>query len=265
MGKIINNGDDFGYSRAVNFGILDSYQRGVLTSATLMANMPGFDHAIMLAKENPELGVGIHLTLTAGSPVWDGHRSIVDEKGCFKKRAYYYDASTVVDDEEVYTEWKAQIEKVLSNGILPTHLDSHHHIHTHKNNLAIFLRLAKEYGLPVRNSFQDPKKYRGEGVNCCDILIDPWAFHEDRILASTNKGELLVEEVIRQLEGYKHYNIIEIIWHPSYIDSVLLDGSSWVRTRVYERDAIESEVLREYITKNHTLCSYRELGTMILD
>ena len=41
--------------------------------------------------------------------------------------------------------------------------------------------------------------------------------------------------------------------YPSYIDSTLLDGSSWVRTRVYERDAIDSDTLKNYIMKNHTL------------
>lgn len=259
MTRIINNADDFGYSRAVNYGILDSFQRGVLTSATLMANMPGFDHAVMLAKENPELGVGIHLTLTSGNALLDGHLTIADESGKLRKKAYYCDLNTVVDYEEVYAEWKAQIEKVLSNGILPTHLDSHHHIHTLKDNLPIFIKLAKEYALPVRNSYQNPETYKKEGVDCCDVLIDPWMFHENKILSSRNKGELIAEEIIRQLEAHKNLNLIEVMWHPSYIDSTLLDGSGWVRPRVYERDAIESEVLKNYIQKNYILCNYRNI------
>ena len=43
---------------------MDAYQRGILTSTTLMANMPGFEHAVKLRKEMPRLGVGVHLTLT---------------------------------------------------------------------------------------------------------------------------------------------------------------------------------------------------------
>ncbi len=58
MGKVIFNSDDFGYSYGVNYGILDAYQRGILTSTTLMANMPGFEHAVKLKKEVPGLGVG---------------------------------------------------------------------------------------------------------------------------------------------------------------------------------------------------------------
>lgn len=66
MKKVIINADDFGYSAAVNAGIIKAYQDGVLTSTTLMANMSGRDGAIQLAKENQGLGVGGHLVLTCG-------------------------------------------------------------------------------------------------------------------------------------------------------------------------------------------------------
>ncbi len=69
MGKVIFNSDDFGYSHGVNYGIMDAYQRGILTSTILMANMPGFEHAVKLRKEMPRLGVGVHLTLTCGKPL----------------------------------------------------------------------------------------------------------------------------------------------------------------------------------------------------
>ena len=61
MGKVIFNSDDFGYSHGVNYGIVDAYQRGILTSTTLMANMPGFEHAVKLKKELPDLGVWVFI------------------------------------------------------------------------------------------------------------------------------------------------------------------------------------------------------------
>ncbi|MEG0276419.1 MAG: ChbG/HpnK family deacetylase, partial [Coprobacillus sp.] len=75
MVKIINNADDFGYSNAINYGIIDCYLNGMLTSTTLMPAMPGFDHAVALAKQNPGLGIGVHLTLTCGRPVLEGHKT----------------------------------------------------------------------------------------------------------------------------------------------------------------------------------------------
>ena len=40
MKSVIINADDFGYSPAVNAGIIKAYEDGILTSTTLMANMP---------------------------------------------------------------------------------------------------------------------------------------------------------------------------------------------------------------------------------
>ncbi|RCK09697.1 ChbG/HpnK family deacetylase [Bacillus licheniformis] len=64
----------------VNLGIIEAFQHGVLTSTTLMVNMQEADHAVELARQNPELGVGIHLTLTAGRPILGGLHTITDEE-----------------------------------------------------------------------------------------------------------------------------------------------------------------------------------------
>ncbi|MGM0119039.1 chitin disaccharide deacetylase [Enterococcus sp. AZ146] len=88
MGKVIFNSDDFGYSHGVNYGIMDAYQRGILTSTTLMANMPGFEHAVKLRKEMPRLGVGVHLTLTCGKPLLKTVDTLI-ESGEFRSLSYY--------------------------------------------------------------------------------------------------------------------------------------------------------------------------------
>ena len=67
--QLIFNADDFGLSRGVNLGIIEAFRNGVVRSATLMANMNGFRDAVQLSSEHPELGVGIHLCLTAGQPL----------------------------------------------------------------------------------------------------------------------------------------------------------------------------------------------------
>ena len=54
-------------SRAsVNEAVVRAHRDGILTTASLMVNEPGFDEAVKLAKENPRLGVGLHLTLLMG-------------------------------------------------------------------------------------------------------------------------------------------------------------------------------------------------------
>ena len=69
MKKLILNADDFGLTRGVNEGIIRAHREGILTSATLMACGPAFDHAVELAKQSPTLGVGCHLVLVGGSAV----------------------------------------------------------------------------------------------------------------------------------------------------------------------------------------------------
>ena len=70
MKKIIINADDFGLNTSVNHAIIESFEKGLINSTTIMANMPGFDEAIDLAhKHNIINKTGIHLTLTEGEPL----------------------------------------------------------------------------------------------------------------------------------------------------------------------------------------------------
>lgn len=261
MKKLINNADDFGYSRAVNYGIADSYNNGVLTSTTLMPAMPGFNHAVELAKKNPGLGIGVHLTLTCGRPLLDTHKTLCDENGNFKKLGFYNDENTTVSDEEVYVEWKAQIEKVYKAGIVPTHLDSHHHTHTFKNNPEIVKRLAKEYDLPVRNSFESPAVLRKEEIVCNDILINPWTGIEERIQNAENGSEIFADELIESLRSAAAANdVIEVMWHTAYLDYSLVSGSSFAYPRLIENDAILNKRLIKYMKENFELCTYQNIN-----
>jgi hypothetical protein len=64
--RLIVNADDFGLSSSVNEAVIRAHREGILTTASLMVNEAGFDEAVKLAKENPKLGVGLHLTLLMG-------------------------------------------------------------------------------------------------------------------------------------------------------------------------------------------------------
>src|ERR1051325_9200623 len=64
--RLIVNADDFGLSHSVNEAVIRAHHDGILTSASLMVNEAGFEEAVKLAKENPKLGIGLHLTLLQG-------------------------------------------------------------------------------------------------------------------------------------------------------------------------------------------------------
>lgn len=236
MIKVVINADDFGYSNGVNYGIIHAFKQGVLTSTTCMTNTPGFNHAVQLANQNPKLGVGIHLVLTHGKPLLENVHSLIDLQGNFNPLSYYENSDFTINHDELYREWKAQIEKFLENGLTPTHLDSHHHIHSFGNNYEVFLKLAREYQLPVRNNFQH-KVILNEVVTT-DIFA----------------GELSEEMFENQHfeETVKGINSIEIMCHPAYIDSHLLKSSSFVYPRLEELDFLCSSKLNEFFADKDT-------------
>lgn len=261
MKHLILNADDFGYSYGVNYGILESHLRGILTSTTLMAGMPGFDHAVTLAKAHPTLGVGVHLTLTCGRPVLSGHQTLVEADGSFHKLSFYQTDDRPLDRDEVYREWKAQIEKVLAAGIQPTHLDSHHHVHTFRGLEDVFVQLAREYQLPVRNSRKDCTAPTVQGVPCPNCLID---FIEDSGVHFHNtlaEYAPAVETNMRRKvrEALAQYDCVEVMCHPAYIDTDVMLHSSFNLHRMCEIDLLVSPENRAFAEQlpDVSLANYR--------
>ena len=139
--KLIVNADDFGLSEGVCLGILKAHRDGILTSTTCMMNMENIEKYLEMTKAYPNLGLGVHLNITVGKPLTKV--SFIDEKGNFKSRDTYKNREAIVLQEELYQEWKAQIEKFIKiTGHKPTHLDSHHHVHLLRSNRDVVLKLA---------------------------------------------------------------------------------------------------------------------------
>jgi chitin disaccharide deacetylase len=233
MITIIVNADDFGYSRGVNYGILDSHLNGIVNSTSLMMNMFGTDHAIELAKKNPSLQVGIHLVLTCGKPLLQDVPSLVDTNGNFK-RLSRLKGNLDISLSDLEREWSAQIEKFLASGLNLTHIDSHHHVHTFNEFLPVIQKLANKFQLPVRTNGYE----RIEGVEAfSDVcLVD---FYGDGV--TSNYFQLLPERVEK---GRK----VEVMCHPAYLDSYLLSGSSYTHDRLKEIDVLTTVKLPEGVT-----------------
>lgn len=249
MKHLILNADDFGYSYGVNYGIIESHLRGVLTSTTLMAGMPGFDHAVSLAKAHPSLGVGVHLTLTCGRPVLTDHKTLTEPNGDFHSQAYYHNEEQPLDKDEVYREWKAQIEKVLAAGIEPTHLDSHHHVHTFRGLEDVFVRLAREYDLPVRNSRHDCTDNHVQGVPCPNYLVDFIEGSGAHFHTPLTEYAPAIESNMHRilLKAFKTLDCVEIMCHPAYLDTAVMLHSSFNLHRMCEVDLLISPATKAFI------------------
>ena len=72
---MIVNADDFGLSPRVNQAIVRAFDEGLISSTTVMANMPAFAEASAIARDRGLLDhVGAHLVLTEGDPLTDTMR-----------------------------------------------------------------------------------------------------------------------------------------------------------------------------------------------
>lgn len=151
--KIIINADDFGYSETVNRAIIKSFQRSLITSTSLMANMPGFEDAVELVRQHSYLPgrVGLHLNLTEGYPLSAPIRAC--KRFCHPSGHFAYQRQQSLfflsagEQKAVYEELKAQLDRVLAAGIQPSHLDSHHHVHTEWAIVKLVARLGRAYGI----------------------------------------------------------------------------------------------------------------------
>lgn len=132
--RIIINADDFGLSTPVNQAVAEAALDGVLSSATIMVNMPGFEGAVKTAKTVPQLGVGVHLNLLRGKPLCEASyvKSLVGEDEKFLgnvSKLWKRNLLGRIDQHEIITELSMQVSRVIDFGIRPTHLDSEKHVH----------------------------------------------------------------------------------------------------------------------------------------
>ncbi len=130
-GTIIVNADDFGQSSTVNRAIIACFDSGLISSATIMANMPGFDEACALAISNQLTGrIGVHLNLTDGWPLLpelQSNPALCDASGRFRRfRSRLLSKS---DRAMIAAEVGAQIQRCRAAGLPLTHADSHQHVH----------------------------------------------------------------------------------------------------------------------------------------
>lgn len=141
MRKLIVNADDFGMTQGINRAIVEAYDAGIVTSATLMANSEAFDEALELAERRPGLRVGCHVVLVEGRPLTDPsqvsslldpHRQMDADGPLFRSSlANFARAATrgFIKHEHVITETVAQIRKLQAAGIQVSHVDCHKHAH----------------------------------------------------------------------------------------------------------------------------------------
>src|SRR5271165_5470208 len=165
--RLIINADDFGLTPGVNRAIAEAQERGIVTSATLMANSRAFDEAAALSRSlaarQARFSVGCHVVLLDGQPLLPPDRvaSLLQpgaQNGIhFRDKLNDFVVASFrgkLEADQIEAEATAQIQRLRAAGVAPSHFDSHKHAHMFPAVLRPLLRAAQACGVPaVRNPF----------------------------------------------------------------------------------------------------------------
>ncbi len=227
MKKIIINADDFGFSAKINQGIIHAFKDGVVTSTSMIVTKEGFEDAVVLAKDNPKLSIGIHIDLDEFFEIDHTVGRIVGYK------------QSNLDKEKIMSELRKQIDLLFSKGIVPDHLSGHHHVHLVKEVFYVVVELMKEYKIPAMRFHSK-------------IMFDPSLYNEFKQVLDQN-GIIYAPHFI---EGWywgnidEPYTVAELMTHPGY-------GELW---REYELSSSCDPRLKMYLReKGIQLITYADL------
>lgn len=222
---LIVNADDFGASRGINRAILELHRLGIVTSASLMMDMPATEEATALAAAVPGLGVGLHLTLTSedATPLFD------------------FD-----DRNRCSAELEAQFGRFKrALGRPPTHIDSHQNVHRDPRLTLLFVEFALRHGLHLREHSR---------ARYFSSFYGQWD-------GETHPEQISVGNLLCMLEQELNGEVVELSCHPGYVDAGFV--SDYHAERDIERRTLsDPRVLAFLKERDIRLITYRDLASL---
>lgn len=281
MKQLIVNADDFGLCTGANRAIIKAWQEGILTSTSLMVGGKGFEEAVELARENPGLQVGLHLTLVQGRAVTEhaGFPSLTDPGGNFPvdpvmagMRMFFLKPLR----RHLRNEIEGQIRRFLDTGIPLSHIDGHLNIHMHPTVFDILGELMPQYGISSFRLSRErlgvdlrlaPRRRLGKAADAFIFgrLADRCRPELDRrkiayaaeVKGLLNSGQMTEEYLLKALDLLQD-GVTEIYFHPGcHPDEEL---SRWMPDYRHEDElsALTSRAVMEKLRSlGIVLCNYR--------
>lgn len=268
--RLIINADDFGISRGVNTGIIEAAVAGVVTSASMIVNLPDFADALDRAQLCPFLSLGLHFNLTAGRPLTAARSLRQRNTGEFHSMPQLMARASLgrVDTWDIISECMAQIDRMIDAGVPPTHLDSHRHVHTHpaiswavaraaasrgisqvrapleplRLNAGNWRSTIKKTGLLASARLARQSAARGQRIHFVGISLQGGRYFAERLFA-----------LIPQLPA----GTTELMTHPGYADAALAKQDGYTLYRQTELGVLCSREFREHLVQHGvTLTSF---------
>ena len=276
---LITHIDDIGFSHASNVASFQCLDVGAATCGSIIVNAPWFMEAVELCRENPDYDVGVHLTFTCEYSTFrwpalstrDPASGLLDEEGYLWRTRE--DAIRHVKAEAAEAEMRAQIETAMAAGLDVTHIDTHMGSVVHPKFLAIYLKLAQEYGVPAflpnitRERLADLRE--GEMADAYMDVLDKVDTGEvptldeiiiDTLIDSPDKKAFYRERVDSVKPGLTH-----MLFHPAKMgDELRAIDKRASASRHADYLAFTDPQLKDYIAASGCkLIGYRELKALL--
>lgn len=278
MPRLIINADDLGISGGVNRAIMEAHERGVVTSATLMANSRQFGAAVPAIRDHDayrrrRFGVGCHVVLIDGEPLSPATQipSLLDPStGRFRHKMSDFALAAIrgrISTHDVATETRAQIRKIQDAGIEVSHVDCHKHAHMFPAVLEGVALAAQECGVrAIRNPFEVrgtvPSRLLAAnpayGVRLAETAVLRLLYARrfaaavrrrglattDGSLGITLTGALDLRSALATLKTVPA-GVYELVCHPGYSDAELASaGTRLLNSRDIEFSVLTSQEMR---------------------
>ena len=273
--RVIINADDFGITKGVNRSIFELVDAGILTSTTVMANMP-FHAEIVKLKHR--IGIGMHFNLTVGKPVL-GRKdipSLVDEEGNF------FDFPTLkrkirggaISKKEVEEEFEAQVKALSNLGITIDHFDSHESLLKYPFFYKIAKKTALKNRIPAVRTYVPRKFDYKRLMNPRKALISIFLIYQksrwkrNGFYAADKHDSLLefnldYDTALKKLKTAFHNlpnGVLEFVVHPGYIDKDTSLLGKYVYEREVELKALSSNEFKKIIEDSRArLISFKDI------
>lgn len=255
MRELIITADDFGFSKAYNYGVIDAYENGVVTTLSLMVNMPATEHALNLWRNRcPEAPLILHCNFVQNVPISKPKDipSLVDDNGNFY-RSYQWRSdlpnntkcigNVYPTKDDFVKEIDAQLQEFNRLvGHYPIHFDAH-------SAMTIPMQQAFEY-IGKKFGIHNPISQ----LNACNNMKEVFEFpNKDKQGTSIGDRGCLVNDWLDDNYGILEdsHDVAVIHFHPGYLDQYVLDNTSLTLPRCKDQSTLCDPKVREWIIGNN--------------
>ncbi|MEM9718492.1 MAG: polysaccharide deacetylase family protein [Bacteroidota bacterium] len=260
---LILHADDIGMCKEANISAQQYLKGGHIQSAAVMMPCEYAEEMMEWTKENPQHDIGVHLTLTSEWKTWrwagispsDSIPGLLDSEGKLWRKVIQVAMNASAD--EVETEIRAQVEKALSLGYSPSHMDTHMGtLYANAKYTQAYLKVAEEYQIPAMvldmNNPAIVEGFKAQGYPIDKEMIgyvNAYTLPKLDYFSSAPNGDSYEDKCLkfRELISSLQPGLTEIIFHPSVeTENLKKITNSW-QQRVWEAQMFADPEMKKFL------------------